>query len=154
MSTHRCPLWPPSSQYRADSAATRDPQRLSWHLQGGGGWRAGTTCDLNSELPWRKLIFYGFDPDRFTAAEVGALDVRHGLSSNRLCGSAAGPDRRPPTTLEQAVSSVGLAGSLEALRAALLAEPRESYRCAALHAVAAHMARARARAPVHGHAPA
>ena len=138
------------------------PRRLGGHTRpsasllalAGRRGLAGTTCDLNSELPWRKLIFYGFDPDRFTAAEVGALDVRHGLSSNRLCGSAAGPDRRPPTTLEQAVSSVGLAGSLEALRAALLAEPRESYRCAALHAVAAHMARARARAPVHGHAPA
>ena len=34
---------PEISQYRADSFAPRDERRLSWHLQGDGGWRAGST---------------------------------------------------------------------------------------------------------------
>ena len=69
---------PDISQYRADSLYPRDDRRLSWHLQGDGGWRAGANCDLNSETPWRKLIFYGIEPDRFTAKEVGAVDVYMG----------------------------------------------------------------------------
>ncbi|KOO28234.1 kinesin-like protein kif17-like protein [Chrysochromulina tobinii] len=66
-------------QYRADSMNPRDPQRLSWHLQGDGGWRAGQYTDLNGETPWRKLICYGSDPDWFTAAEA----FRSALSQKR-----------------------------------------------------------------------
>ena len=69
---------PDVSQYRADSLYPRDERRLSWHLQGDGGWRAGGVCDLNGETPWRKLILYGIEPDRFTAKEVGAVDVYMG----------------------------------------------------------------------------
>ena len=51
---------PDVSQYRADSLYPRDERRLSWHLQGDGGWRAGGVCDLNGETPWRKLFFCGY----------------------------------------------------------------------------------------------
>ncbi|CAF1927214.1 unnamed protein product [Rotaria magnacalcarata] len=30
--------------------------RLSWHLQGDGGWRAGTAKSLNNNSEWRKII--------------------------------------------------------------------------------------------------
>ena len=62
---------PDVAQHRADSAAPRDERRLSWHLQGDGGWRAGAATDLNAPTTWRKLIFYGIEPDRFTARSWG-----------------------------------------------------------------------------------
>jgi hypothetical protein len=103
-------------QYRADSMNPRDPQRLSWHLQGDGGWRAGQYTDLNGETPWRKLICYGSDPDWFTAAEVGALSV-HQLASEeaRLAGArpvqhASAKARLPKLPSTPAVAPVALHG--------------------------------------------
>ena len=79
------------SQYRADALQPRDERRLSWHLQGDGGWRAGGVCDLNGQTAWRKVVLYGVEPDRFTAKEVGAVDVYMGEAFGEL------PPLRPKT---------------------------------------------------------
>lgn len=41
----------------ADEHDPQSPERLSWRLNGRGGYRAGTTLDLASSNGWEKLIF-------------------------------------------------------------------------------------------------
>jgi hypothetical protein len=43
----------------ADKAHPDDPLRLSWQLDGAGGYRAGAACDLGGSNGWRKLV-WGF----------------------------------------------------------------------------------------------
>ena len=110
---------PEVAQHRADTAAPKDERRLSWHLQGDGGWRAGAATDLNTPTPWRKLIFYGIDPDRFTPAEVGAVDLYMGPPSEPGISDAPAPfhtakvapsDKGPAARQVRAASASGQRG--------------------------------------------
>lgn len=49
-------------------------RRLSWLLNGHGGYRAGCTSDLGTSASWYKVVMYG--PE---ANECKASDCRHGL---------------------------------------------------------------------------
>ena len=42
----------------ADTNDTSRELRLSWHLTGQGGWRAGNAKDLNKSEEWRKLVYW------------------------------------------------------------------------------------------------
>ena len=44
--------------YNADMLAEQGYGRLSWHLTGNGGYRAGSKMNLNSSVEWRKQIYY------------------------------------------------------------------------------------------------
>jgi hypothetical protein len=43
----------------ADIEDLSDVARLSWHLNGGGGWRAGAVTDLTGSQEWEKVVFVG-----------------------------------------------------------------------------------------------
>jgi len=47
------------SQNNADNADMSSPTRLSWHLNGHGGWRAGDVTGLSQSSEWEKVIFVG-----------------------------------------------------------------------------------------------
>lgn len=50
----------PNGTVNVGSADTHDkdsPHRLSWHMTGSGGWRAGSACRLSDSAEWEKLIF-------------------------------------------------------------------------------------------------
>ena len=42
----------------ADTTDGSSPDRLSWHLEAGGGWRAGASNSLSSDRSWRKLVYW------------------------------------------------------------------------------------------------
>ena len=51
----------PTDEIECSSADVHDKnnnQRLSWHLTGSGGYRAGSNCDLNSDKKYRKLVYW------------------------------------------------------------------------------------------------
>ncbi|CAF1097323.1 unnamed protein product, partial [Brachionus calyciflorus] len=45
------------SQDLADNIDIENPLRLSWHLDGNGGWRIGKVMHLNSDQSYKKYIF-------------------------------------------------------------------------------------------------
>jgi len=48
-----------SQKIQLDSADTLEgDKRLSWHLNGSGGYRSGNVRDLNSSNEWEKLLFW------------------------------------------------------------------------------------------------
>ncbi|CAF1082112.1 unnamed protein product [Brachionus calyciflorus] len=44
-------------QFTADNTDYKNPLRLSWHLDGGGGWRLGSLLSLDSSKSYKKFIF-------------------------------------------------------------------------------------------------
>ena len=50
--------------YDVDNKDKQNKQRLSWHLTGRGGWRAGSTTGLYDDTRWHKVVYYKkFDDD-------------------------------------------------------------------------------------------
>jgi hypothetical protein len=45
------------SRNSCDTGATDGDQRLCWHTGGGGGWRCGTTTNLNSDAGWERVVY-------------------------------------------------------------------------------------------------
>ena len=46
----------------ADVVSSDCAYRLSWHLSGGGGWRAGCSTGLNGDRTWKKVVYLGGSP--------------------------------------------------------------------------------------------
>ena len=107
-------ITPRINQCQADTLDDDGQYRLSWLIDGGGGWRAGNVKELNDSEDWMKLVYY-LTADGLLGAQVAsAVHPAHSVLAT-LCTIIKNSATRLPRMVDVTVPLTHLISELDAI---------------------------------------